>query len=328
MKVFIQIPCYNEEQTLPETFKDIPREIPGIEEVRILIADDGSTDRTVEVAKELGADYILTHRSNVGLARNYQDSLAACMHLGADIIVNTDGDNQYRGEDIPKLIQPILEGKADYVVGCRDIKNHKEFSSLKKQLQLLGSWVLRVTSNTNIPDATSGFRALHRDAALKVNVLNRFSYTLETLIQAGNSDTRVDWVPIRVNAKTRESRLFKSMPEFISRQLATMLRMFAFYAPFKFFSMIAASCFSVALLSGMWIAWHVLFPPFESWHVKVGALIMATLFLLLGALLMVMGVIGSNLAGLRQMLNEMQVRQRHESLLNKTPPPFNIIDNT
>ncbi|HHM23640.1 MAG TPA: glycosyltransferase family 2 protein, partial [Bacteroidetes bacterium] len=215
MKLIVQIPCLNEEKTLPKTLKDIPREIPGVDKVEVLIIDDGSTDRTVEVAREHGADHIVRLTNNKGLAEAFMTGLNTALQLGADIIVNTDGDNQYRGEDIPKLIQPILEGRADIVIGDRQIDRIPHFSRVKKWLQKLGSWVVRQVSNTNIPDTTSGFRAFSREAALQINVISRFTYTLETIIQAGKKNLAITSVPVETNEKLRESRLFSSIPAYI-----------------------------------------------------------------------------------------------------------------
>jgi len=326
MKVFIQIPCYNEEATLEETINDLPRELPGVEQVCILIADDGSTDNTVELAKKLGVDYIVTHRHNVGLARNFQDALDACLYLGADIIVNTDGDNQYRGDHIHRIVEPIVNGEQDYVVGCRDIKGHVEFSPMKKQLQLLGSFVLRQISNTSIPDATSGFRAMHKDTAIKLNVLNKFSYTLETLIQTGNSDTKIGHVPIGVNSKTRKSRLFKSIPQFVSRQVTTMLRMFAFYAPVKFFGGLSLMFFLMALLSGLWGSFGEC--PIANTSIGCGTLssMITIVFFAMGFFSIISGILAANLANVRQMLNAQSTRLKYDRLANKIHPPINIID--
>lgn len=235
MKLIVQIPCLNEEHTLPQTLADIPRQIDGIDKVEILIIDDGSTDRTVEVARQLGVDHIIQNKKNLGLARTFRKGLDACLHLGADIIVNTDGDNQYAGWDIPKLIRPILEGKADIVVGDRRTGNINHFSGLKKLLQKLGSRVVRNLSEVDIPDAVSGFRAISREAALRLNIVSSFSYTTEMLIQAGKKHMAVTSVPVETNAKTRESRLFKSIPKFIERQLTTMVRMYAMYQPLRVF---------------------------------------------------------------------------------------------
>ena len=235
MKLIVQIPCYNEEETLPATVADIPREIDGVDQVEILIIDDGSSDRTVEVARELGVDHIVRNKSNIGLARSYRKGLDACLHLGADIIVNTDGDNQYAGWDIPKLIQPVLDGEADMTVGDRQTHKIGHFSPAKKLLQKLGSAVVRNLSGTNIDDAVSGFRAISREAALRINIVSPFSYTTEMLIQAGKKHMSIVSVPVETNAKTRESRLFKSIPKFIERQLSTMFRMYAMYQPLRLF---------------------------------------------------------------------------------------------
>jgi glycosyltransferase involved in cell wall biosynthesis len=235
MKLIVQIPCYNEEETLPATFNDIPKQIDGVDEVEILIIDDGSTDKTVEVAKALGVHHIVINKNNRGLARTFRTGLNECLKLGADIIVNTDGDNQYAGWDIPKLIQPILDGKADVVVGDRNTAKVAHFSPFKKFLQRLGSYVVKTLSGVKVPDAVSGFRAYSRDAALQLNIVSPFSYTIEALIQAGKKHMAVTSVPVETNAKTRESRLFSSIPKFIERQLTTIVRMYAMYQPLKVF---------------------------------------------------------------------------------------------
>jgi glycosyltransferase involved in cell wall biosynthesis len=235
MKLIVQIPCYNEEETLPATFNDIPKQIDGVDEVEILIIDDGSTDKTIEVAKALGVHHIVINKNNRGLARTFRTGLNECLKLGADIIVNTDGDNQYAGWDIPKLIQPILDGKADVVVGDRNTAKVAHFSPFKKFLQRLGSYVVKTLSGVKVPDAVSGFRAYSRDAALQLNIVSPFSYTIEALIQAGKKHMAVTSVPVETNAKTRESRLFSSIPKFIERQLTTIVRMYAMYQPLKVF---------------------------------------------------------------------------------------------
>jgi glycosyltransferase involved in cell wall biosynthesis len=235
MKLIVQIPCLNEEQTLPQTVADIPRRIPGVDEIEIIIIDDGSTDRTVAVARELGVDHIVRHRNRKGLARAFRTGIDSCLRRGADIIVNTDGDNQYWGGDIPKLIAPILEGRADIVIGDRQTHTIPHFSIFKKILQRLGSRLIRRLSNTTVPDAVSGFRAMSRDAALHLNIVSPFSYTIEMLIQAGRKYMSVESVPIRTNPKTRDSRLFQSIPKFLERSLTTMVRMYSMYRPLKVF---------------------------------------------------------------------------------------------
>mgnify|MGYP001821551980 FL=1 len=235
MKLIVQIPCYNEEETLPQTLAEIPRQMDGIDEVEILIVDDGSTDRTVAVARELGVHHIVSNKRNRGLAASFRSGLDTCLKLGADIIVNTDGDNQYAGCDIPKLIQPIREGRADIVIGDRQTDCIEHFSTSKKLLQKLGSSMVRSLSGTNVPDAVSGFRAYSRDAALQINIVSTFSYTIETVIQAGKKQLAIVSVPVATNPKTRESRLFTSIPKFIERQVNTIVRMYSMYQPLRVF---------------------------------------------------------------------------------------------
>lgn len=236
MKLIIQIPCYNEEKTLPITLKHLPQKIEGIDEIEILIINDGSTDKTVEVTKKNRVNHIINISKNKGLANAFRVGIQKCLELDADIIVNTDADNQYKGEDIEKLVKPILKGQSDIVVGKRDIESINDFSFIKKKLQKLGSMVVKLISKTDIPDVTSGFRAYSREAALRMNVLTKYTYTLETIIQAGRSDMVIDFVPIRTNKKLRESRLFNSTWKYIYRSIDTIIRIFAFYEPLKFFT--------------------------------------------------------------------------------------------
>ena len=247
MKLIVQIPCYNEEETLRETLHAIPREIDGVHDVEILVVDDGSLDRTSEVARECGADYVIRHPHNQGLARAFRTGLDACLRLGADVIVNTDADNQYDAATIPLLIAPILCGEADIVVGDRQTNSVQHFSATKRALQAFGSAVVRRVSGIRVPDAVSGFRALSRDAALQMNIVSPFSYTIEMLIQAGNKNLAVTSVPVRTNAPTRPSRLFKNVPDFIARSVGTMLRTYAMYRPLTTFFRIGA----VLLIIGM-----------------------------------------------------------------------------
>src|SRR5690349_1493572 len=235
MKLIIQIPCLNEEETLPVTLRDLPKEIDGFDTVEWLIIDDGSTDRTIEVAREHGVDHIVRLTNNKGLASGFQAGLDAALKLGADVIVNTDADNQYYGPDIPKLVAPIVAGEADMVVGDREVMTIEHFSPAKKSLQRLGSWVVRQASQTTVPDTTSGFRAYNREAALALQVVSKFTYTLETIIQAGKMTVAIDHVPIRTNDKLRESRLFPSMWTYIRRNGISIFRIYALYEPLKVF---------------------------------------------------------------------------------------------
>ena len=235
MKLIIQVPCFNEEDQLPVTLGRLPREMPGIDTVEWLIIDDGSSDRTVEVAREHGVNHIVRLTNHKGLAAAFQAGLDAGLKLGADVIVNTDADNQYEGSDIPKLVAPILRGDADMVVGDRQVETIEHFSAPKKMLQRLGSWVVRHASSTDIPDTTSGFRAYNREAALQVQAVSKFTYTLETIIQAGRLQVAVDHVPIRTNPKTRESRLFPSMAAYVRRNALSIFRVYSQYQPLKVF---------------------------------------------------------------------------------------------
>ena len=248
VKLIIQIPCLNEESALPVTLSELPREVDGFDEVEWLIIDDGSTDRTVEVARAHGVDHVVRFTQNKGLAVAFQAGLDAALKLGADVIVNTDADNQYRADDIPKLVAPILEHRADMVIGDRQVADHPEFSTSKKLLQRWGSWVVRQASETDVPDTTSGFRAYSREAALRMNVVSRFTYTLETIIQAGKSDIAVTSVPIRVNGKLRQSRLFKSIPDYVKRSVGTIFRIYTMHEPLRVFSTLAAGIGLVGLL--------------------------------------------------------------------------------
>ena len=248
LKLIIQIPCFNEEQTLPATIGDLPDTIAGIDSIEILIIDDGSTDRTCAVARELKVDHIIKNTRNLGLARSFRRGMDECLALGADIIVNTDGDNQYAGRDIAKLVQPIIDNRADIVIGDRQTQNIAHFSAVKKFLQKLGSGVVRRLSGTDIPDVVSGFRAISRTAALKLNIISPYSYTIEMVIQAGKKKIAITHVPVATNPKTRESRLFKNMPVFISQQLGSMVRMYAMYEPLRVFFTIGLLLFILGSL--------------------------------------------------------------------------------
>ena len=248
MKLIIQIPCLNEEATLPATLADLPRQVDGIDDVEWLVIDDGSTDNTVEVARDSGVDHIVRLTKNRGLAAGFQAGLDACLKLGADVIVNTDADNQYYGADIALLVAPIVEGRADMVVGDRQTDTIEHFSPLKKRLQKLGSWVVRQASETDVPDTTSGFRAYNREAALQMAVVSRFTYTLETIIQAGKLLVAVEDVPVRTNPKTRESRLFPSTWSYVRRNGVSIFRIYAQYEPMRVFATAAVVLMAAALI--------------------------------------------------------------------------------
>jgi len=251
MKLIIQVPCYNEAGTLSIALGALPRSIPGFDSIEWLVIDDGSTDETVKVARECGVDHIVRHSGNQGLAKGFMTGLNVCLRLGADVIVNTDADNQYNADDIPLLTKPILEQRADIVVGARPIEAIEHFSPAKKMLQKLGSWVVRVASRTDIPDAPSGFRAMTRAAAQRLMVFNDYTYTIETIIQAGQKNMAITSVPIRVNEDLRPSRLVNSIPSYIKRSIVTIVRIFVIYRPFRFFGTIGAILLTVGFLVGL-----------------------------------------------------------------------------
>lgn len=299
MKLIIQIPCFNEEDTLPQTVRDIPRVIDGIDEVEILVIDDASTDRTVEVAQELGVDHIVRNKVNLGLARTFRKGLDRALSFGADIIVNTDGDNQYAGRDITKLVIPILEGRADLVVGDRQTDNVSEFSAFKKSLQKLGSNLVGHLSGIEIPDSVSGFRAISRDAAIMINILSPFTYTTEMLIQAGKKHMAVTSVPIATNPKTRESRLFKSIPMFIARQLMTMVRIYAMYQPLRVFFYIG----SLLTLTGLVPVIRFLYQyALGSGAGHVQSLVLGSVFILMGFMTYLVGLVADLINYNRQLI--------------------------
>lgn len=300
MKLVIQIPCLNEEQTLPAVLRDLPAAVPGFDQVEYLIVDDGSTDRTIEVARELGVHHIARLPGNKGLARAFSAGLEVAVRVGADVIVNTDGDNQYLGADVAPLVEPILSGSADIVIGDRDTRNIDEFSWLKKRLQSLGSAVVRRFSGTDVPDATSGFRAYSREAALHMNILSPFSYTLESIIQASNKGLRIASVPVRTNPRTRESRLMRSTTEYIVRSGLTILRISVFYKPFWFFSRIGMVAFLLGALLGIRYLF-ILFDDGGKGHVQ--SLILTAVLLLMGFSTLVLAVV-ANLVSVNRRLQE------------------------
>ena len=251
MKLIIQIPCYNEAGTLAIALSSLPRKIEGFDKVEWLIINDGSEDETVKVAKECGVDHIISFKHNQGLAKGFMAGIKECLKQGADVIVNTDADNQYEAQDIPKLVKPILQHKAEYVIGARPISQTEHFSPAKKFLQKLGSWVVRKASNTDIPDAPSGFRAMSRECAMQLNVYNNYTYTLETIIQAGQKNMAITSIPIRTNEDLRPSRLLSSIPNYIKKSVVTIIRIFVVYKPFRFFMSIAAILLGLGFLLGL-----------------------------------------------------------------------------
>ncbi len=322
MKVIIQIPCLNEEENLPATLADLPREIAGVDTLETLVIDDGSTDRTVEVALECGVDHIIKLPNNRGLSTGFQAGLDACLKLGADIVVNTDADNQYSGEDIPLLIAPILEGRAEMVVGDREVAAIDHFSTSKKVLQKIGSWVVRRLSDTEVTDATSGFRAYNREAALQLLVVDNFTYTLESLIQAGKTQVAVDEVPIRTNAKTRESRLFGSTSTYVRRNGLAILRIYTRYEPLTVFSTLAALAGLAAI--GAWMPFLLdwIINGDRSGHIQ--SLLLGGVLFIVSIQLFALGIIGDLLAGQRVMTQRVFERVRRIELEMEVEPTHRI----
>jgi glycosyltransferase involved in cell wall biosynthesis len=311
MKLIIQIPCFDEEQTLPDTLKDLPREVPGIDTVEWLVVDDGSTDRTVEVARAGGVDHIVRLTNNRGLAAGFQAGLDACLKLGADVIVNTDADNQYVGADIPKLVIPILEGTADMVVGDRETDRIEHFSPVKKLLQRWGSAVVRRASDTNVPDTTSGFRAYNREAALQIQVVSKFTYTLESIIQAGKMLVAVDHVPIRTNPKTRESRLFPSTAAYVRRNGVSIFRIYALYEPLRLFMAAAAITALVGLVIWARFLWYFI-DGRGGGHIQ--SLILGSTLFIVAVQFVALGILGDVLAGSRVLQQRILERVRRVEL--------------
>ncbi len=308
MKLIIQIPCFNEEETLPATLADLPRAIPGIDEIEWLIVDDGSTDRTVEVAKAHGVRHIVGFTTNLGLASAFRAGLNTCIERGADIIVNTDADNQYAGADIAKLVQPIIEKKADIVIGDRQIWQHKEFSLPKKVLQKLGSRVVSSLAETEVPDVTSGFRAYNREAAHRVTVLSDYTYTHETIIQAHSKGLTIASVPIGVNPKTRDSRLFGSPLSYIRKSAPVILRIYTLYQPLKVFTLLAFIPFVCGLFLGVRF---LVYKHLGEGDGHVQSLILAAILLNLSFVLMVLGILADLIGFNRKLIDEAVLLLRH-----------------
>ena len=307
MKLIIQIPCYNEAETLEIALNDLPKHIDGIDEIEYLIINDGSKDNTTEVACKWGVHYVVNFKRNKGLAKGFMAGLDACLRNGADIIVNTDADNQYCGEDIEKLVRPIIEGKTDIVIGARPIDKTEHFSSMKKKLQHFGSWVVRKASNSNIPDAPSGFRAYSREAAMRINVINEYTYTLETIVQAGREKIAMESIPIRTNAELRPSRLFNSIFGYVKKSMVTIVRAFMMYKPLKFFTIVGMIPFIIGVAIGIR---YLIFLCMRVAGGHVQSLILASTLIMMGFMTIVIGLQADIIAANRKILEDIQYRIR------------------
>ena len=314
MKLVIQIPCYNEEKSLPITLNDLPKHIDGIDEIEVLIIDDGSKDRTVEVAKELGVNNFVEMPHNSGLAKAFVAGINKALEIGADIVVNTDADNQYCAADIEKLVKPILAGEADIVIGSRPVSEIEHFSPLKKMLQKLGSGVMRLISSTKVEDAPSGFRAFSRNAAMQLNVFDNYTYTLETIIQAKAKGLILKCVPIRVNPDLRKSKLVRNKFDYIRRSMFTMIRMFIIYRPFRFFAILAGMFFLVGALIGLRFLYYFVF---ESGAGHIQSLILSAILIITGVQVGVIAVLSELLSINRKILEDIQKRLKLQDLQKK-----------
>lgn len=314
MKLIIQIPCYNEAETLEIALNDLPKHIDGIDEIEYLIINDGSKDNTVEVARNWGVQHVVNFKRNKGLAKGFMAGMNECLRQGADIIVNTDADNQYCGEDIEKLVRPILDGKADIVIGERPIDQTEHFSPLKKKLQHLGSWVVRKASNTNIPDAPSGFRAYSREAALRMNIVNDYTYTLEQIVQAGRNKMAIISVPIRTNGELRPSRLFHSMFGYIKKSILTIMRAYMMYKPLRFFVTLG----SIPFLGGIILGIRYLVYFFNgAGNGHIQSLLLAITLILLGTMIGIVGLQADVIAANRKLLEDIRYEIKKENYTNR-----------
>lgn len=307
MKLIIQIPCYNEAETLEIALNDLPKHIDGIDEIEYLIINDGSKDNTVEVAKRWGVNYVVNFRRNKGLAKGFMAGLDACLRNGADIIVNTDADNQYNGADIETIVRPILDGKTDIVIGERPIDQTEHFSPIKKKLQHFGSWVVRIASDSDIPDAPSGFRAYSREAAMRLNVTNEYTYTLETIVQAGREKIAMESVPVRTNAELRPSRLFNSMMGYVKKSMVTIVRAFIMYRPLKFFIGVGLIPFIAGIIIGLRFIVYM-FMGGGGGHIQ--SLILSSILIMMGFMTMIIGLQADIIAKNRKLLEDIQYHVR------------------
>ncbi len=307
MKLIIQIPCYNEEKTLGTAVADLPKKIDNIDEIEYLVINDGSTDDTVGAAKRAGVHHIVSYAKNKGLAGAFMTGIDACLRLGADIIVNTDADNQYCGEDIASLVAPITSGRAEMVIGERPISEIEDFSPLKKKLQKIGSYAVRKISGTDVPDAPSGFRAYTRDAAMRINVVSKYTYTIETIIQAGAHNVAIETVPVRTNPQIRKSRLFNSMGGYIKRSLGTMFRISLMYKPFKIFAGLGAI---VSVLGGALGIRFLVYYFTGSGNGHIQSLILAAILLIMGFQTITMGLLADVISANRKLIEDVQWRVR------------------
>jgi len=314
MKLIIQIPCYNEEATIAHTLSLLPRQVEGFDQVEYLVVDDGSSDRTLEAARAAGAHHLVKMPHHAGLASAFRTGLDACLRLGADVIVNTDADNQYDAADIPRLVRPILLGSAEMVVGDRGVATLKSFSPLKRRLQTLGSRVMSQVAGLDIPDATSGFRAMTRDVALRTTVLSDYSYTLETLIQAGNNHTRVAFVPVRTNPPLRPSRLMRGLLDYIQNSTITIIRAYAMYRPLRVF--ITIGTFILLLGVGLGLRFLYFFLLGEGGG-KIQSLILAAILSIVGFQTLMIGLVADLIAFNRKMIEEILLRMRKVELTLK-----------
>jgi len=327
MRVVVQIPCYNESQTLPATLANIPKHIQGIDRLDILVVDDGSSDNTVAVAYNLGVTHIVRHPYRRGLAVAFQTGVDTALRLGADIIVNTDGDNQYPQADIPRLIAPIILKEADIVIGDRQPAHMTEFSLLKRRLQSWGSWVVRLASGTQVPDATSGFRAYSREAALRLNLFTRYTYTLETIIQAGKKGLRVAHIQIHTNPKARESRLIQNEWDYVKRSIATIVRVYALYEPLRTFGLLSAPFIAVGVFLLLRFLYFFLTGEALGTARFVQSIVIGATSLILGFVVFVFGVLADLVGSNRQLLEDVLYRIKRMELISSTQPINSAADH-